>query len=321
MSSVSPKQDGLANRVEPDHQSVEKDLGGGDGSSDTTEVKKTQEKIERMRRFLAFRLAVDYDVPLQARDEIRFTRADLHYCLALALHCFLPKSTTPPLVDQNCLDYLAPSDTIVRRLESCESKGIKRPRPLDIEICDPIIDRNIKEPAKALGIPSSVVIMMLRLLMRSIYFVGYRSTISALVRDTTLSNLAAKFIIDRDVLSEVVLPPTSTELRKLLATQMAQKRAYYFKILRGPLDYEAAATYSARSQISRENWQRENGCEGSKGIRLDRDRGRAIRMFKCLSPPSKEDSWWIKFHRHFTKPKAKSWLYFDERPKTEKKER
>lgn len=83
-------------------------------------------RTERLRRFILFRLAVDYDIPPCDREQTSFTREDLRHFLSLAIYCFRRTLRRNALIGPDCLDYLQPTDRITRQPERASSRVVVR---------------------------------------------------------------------------------------------------------------------------------------------------------------------------------------------------
>lgn len=186
---------------------------------------------------------------------------------------------------------------------------------------------HILQPAKHLRVPGSVAISMLRLFIASIalcshggedmrpnifFHRGYRTQLMWLAHDTSLKNLAAKFILDGTVLLDaVVLCP---DFRRLLRTRMIITQARWFKTIASPSDFEIAkgegAHVAASGCDSREKAMRErypgsyqsgqlgwNSGQPALHIRDDCWRARCVR--RSLTD---QDDWITKVLRWHFKP-------------------
>lgn len=135
---------------------------------DSEQTGKLSLRVERVRRFLSFCLAIDYLVSTDTPDKL--SEEDLHHFTDLGLYCFRSASDgTPPLVRGSCIGYLQPRELPIRDTR------------LKIELFRPCV---------ALGVPCTAAISMLRTFIASLrlWQAGYESQIDSLVRETSLDN-------------------------------------------------------------------------------------------------------------------------------------
>ncbi|SMY25690.1 unnamed protein product [Zymoseptoria tritici ST99CH_1A5] len=247
------------------------------------------DRTERLRRFLSFCLAIDYELAAQSPDKL--TKEDLCIFVHLARRCFLRREPhRRPLIKEDALGYLYLRST-------------------DLTVEDTFVQFELMEPAKALRIPCSVVVVMLRFFISSIRLCGarYQSQTSRLVVHTSLDNLAARFFMEKKMFLDVLLPPSSSahaaSFREILKFRMNRRHGVYFKALRSPIDYEAAPLgrktleEEARRSEFTQSAQYRMFEEGGWGTRFDCRR--ASLMAKCISPPSKDESWAVKAVRNW----------------------
>lgn len=167
----------------------------------------------------------------------------------------------------------------------------------------------IQQPAKALGVPCSVVVTMLRMLIWSSCFEGYHSTIVRLGRDTSLQNLAAKFIMDRTILLDATIIPSATNFRQIMLQQIDHTQRMYFVYLHTPLSYEAAMSNKVESQLRWEYGGKRAESQGFGPVLLGGHCRRAGRLMKCLAPVSLQDSWYLKLLRRLMLHGSESKLF------------
>lgn len=290
------------------------DIGHRDSTScREASVELLHHRSTRLRRFLAFCLAIDYSIPEQ--DPEKLTKAELRYFVLLARHCFDGNDESPPLVDaRRALNYLDPE---YKEIAWCAHMMCWMKRPTIIS--------EIVEPAEALGVPASVAMSMLRLFIASIAFFprcganggidkkmgsrGYRTQLFRLADGTSLRNLVAKFILDKTVLIDVVV--LQPEFREMLKARMEKVHGKWFEKMNSPLDFVVAegkgANNAASNIMEAETRNPKNYARPCTRLHITRDCWRAGRVEKSLR---EEKSWSTSFWRWFFKP---SRLCIDER--------
>jgi hypothetical protein len=245
---------------------------------------KPNDRTERLRRFLSFCLAIDYELTAETPDKL--TKEDLCIFVHLARRCFLERRrpTEGDMIRGNPYrySYLKPRDVVAK---------------------DPVVQAELMEPAMALGIPCSVVIVMLRCFISSMRLrrMEYKSQIVWLRVQTSLDNIAARSFMDRHILLDALLPLSSdaTAFRQVMALRMDQSHGARFKALRSPTDYTTTAygDWILRTEKARQRASRPPPYSGARF-----DCKRAATMVKCVVP-SKDDSWRVKLLRMWVNPR------------------
>ncbi|SMY25541.1 unnamed protein product [Zymoseptoria tritici ST99CH_1A5] len=255
---------------------------------------KPSDRKERLRRFLSFCLAIDYNLTEETPDKL--SKEDLFIFVDLARRCFLFGLTpgTPargPQITGNAFAY-------------------PYLKPRDFNVADTVVQQELLDPAVALGIPCSVVVVMLRSFVGSFSLLqpGYRAQISWLSVTTGTDNLAARFFMERNVLFDALLPPSPhlSGFRGLLECRMNGVHGDFFEAIRGPNDYDTTAlednklaneARSPKPSTAPENDRQEEGC-----LEVCWVCKRALLMVKCISP-SEDDSWVVRLLRYWVKPR------------------
>ncbi|CAK1358693.1 uncharacterized protein RHO25_007275 [Cercospora beticola] len=160
---------------------------------------------ERLRKFLSFCLAVDYELHTRTPDQI--TLDDFCHFAGLARRC----------------DKAFPS-----------SRGHIMSYVGNVVSDDPIITEHLLKPAQALGIPNQAVLSMLRIFvgsigpLRVVFFGGYHSYVNHLRRVFGLRTLARKLVFDRKELFKAVLPAEDTDLlHRMIAASLRQQHRFF----------------------------------------------------------------------------------------------
>lgn len=240
-------------------------------------------KVERVRHSLSFCLAIDYNLASETPD--RLSVEDFCHFNNLARRCFQSEGGNPPLI-RACTGYM------------------NYLRPNDISLSDPVIEMEFLQPVRALGIPCSVSIAMLRMLISAITFwgVAYNSQMSPLAGETSLDNLSAKIFMERQMLFDILLPPSDTAFRDIFEVRATQELRGWFKALRGPADYDE----NVRGRLAREFGERHVEYLSALpwGARWrEYDCARSKRMVRSIGAPAAGDSLLIKFMRRWIEPR------------------
>lgn len=156
--------------------------------------------VERLRRFLKFCLAIDYNCLPFARNWI--SKEDFCHFAKLAHHCFS-------------------KHTLFTGKKLCYSGKVSWTNQVVVE--------ELLEPAAVLRIPATAVISMLRIFTMSINEseCGYHSNLGHICEEYGVRTIAAKLIMDRKILFPILLSGTADRgLWQLMldANQRAEKR-------------------------------------------------------------------------------------------------
>ncbi|SMY21048.1 unnamed protein product [Zymoseptoria tritici ST99CH_1A5] len=255
------------------------------GSTSTTfrhNEKPLRDRKERLRRFLSFCLAIDYDLVEETPDQL--SKADRCHFVDLGQRCFLCRGHDRPLLKADRLGYLYTA-------------------PADITVDDPVVQSDLMQPAMELGIPCTAAVTMLRLFIHSFSFrlAGYNSQIEWLVRKTSVDNLAARFWMERRVIIKAVEVPGEKAFFDRIVEGMQKALGSYFQGVRGPEEYKAyrrgrkLKSKECSSSEDRLSGQKLVDEEGEFGIR--KDCKRAALMAECVWSATKDDPLAIRLVR------------------------
>lgn len=175
-------------------------------SSQLQPVASSDQRVERLRRFLSFTLAIDYDLQDSTPDKL--SAFDWSHFVLLAQTV----ARSCPTASRRCSSNLCYLNHCLRSTASAELRS------------------QIVEPAAILGISSRMVILQLRLFVGSIrrggkYGRGYASQLQQIAIDHGVKVLGNKLLSDRARLIEAVLPkhPRAMSPYRSLLTQMLVK--------------------------------------------------------------------------------------------------
>ena len=168
---------------------------------------------ERLRRFLSFCLAVDYDRVAASPDQL--TRNDWCHFVQLGRRC----------------------------LAAWQRKHVfssSPPHHLEDALGDPRIECSVIQPAKALGVPIHAAVAMSHMFVQSISRMrpNNDSAFRILPGHGTRA-IAAKLLLDRDLLFDTVLPKHHLRLRTLIDVRWTRLQRRWFVRLDSPDDYQS----------------------------------------------------------------------------------
>jgi hypothetical protein len=250
------------------------------------------DRTERLRRFLLFCLAIDYNWASEAPDQL--TKDDLHYYVDLGKRCFLPQGGGRPLLKANGIGYLYK-------------------KPCDITVTDAVVQTNLMDPAMAIGIPCSAVVVMLRLFIRSMHFslrrgVVFNSQLYWLACNTGLVNLAARFYMDRHLIPQVLIPVgTKTKHFNALLARIREAQAHFMSNHVGPTTCElksAALDLGYRQSLfwTEYKWSGQKLLDDELGPGVRNDCKRVSLILECMEPRKEDDSIRIRMLKWWAKP-------------------
>lgn len=236
-------------------------------------------ETERLRRFLSFCLAIDYNLTSKTPDKL--TQGDFSHFVPLSHRCFLSPSEEE-------------EEPFIRPL------SMKWSEPRDITTLDTFITEQLLNPAKALGVPSSVAISMLRLFLVAIPFwsSGYSSRIPWLAKTTSLKTLAAKFVMDREVLLPALIPLFEEEFLEQMSDRMRAEHSRWFDRVSSPMDFEVGNAIEGCVCATLERRDREVPHLGRLRYRdnegaIRRDCEYAMLVVESFEMAGREESWKI----------------------------
>ncbi|CAK3814261.1 Hypothetical predicted protein [Lecanosticta acicola] len=148
--------------------------------------------VERLRRFLAFCLAVDYEVQHDSPDKL--TKDDFVHFVRLASKCLANR----------------------RPLPAFHGKGLVFDASLHVWFVGELeIECQLLDPANRLGVPHAVVFSMLRMFVGSIrcVFTGYKSRVRWMASQYGPRTLAAKLLYDRKCMINTVVRDMDLRVR------------------------------------------------------------------------------------------------------------
>lgn len=163
----------------------------------------TDYEVKRVRNFLAYCLAIDYNVDigakLSAADRTHFLRLSTQMC------------------DLELAQRVAPTTAEERH------------------ILGPYFWTYIHSPAKALGLPSDLVVLYIHSFKRfTSGSAQYKGSIRGILHDGGLGKLAFKLYVDREVVIPAVVTATEEgKHRKALLTHLNDFQAIYFASISG----------------------------------------------------------------------------------------
>ncbi|KAK4612128.1 hypothetical protein CLAFUW4_12970 [Fulvia fulva] len=160
--------------------------------------------VERLRRFLSFCIAVDYDAHLLTPD----TLDKVTWCHFMSL-------------------FLMSHELLIRRSRPTHSTKASQTWPSHLTHAQ--LEKHIFRPARKLGVPKDTAMAMLRNFAQQSHVGGYRSNLDDWANMWDLAGLESKLRIDRDWIFDTVLPPTdNTALRTAIDKKYRQVAAKWF---------------------------------------------------------------------------------------------
>lgn len=170
--------------------------------------------VEKLRRFLAFCLAVDYGLHLDSPDKL--SQKEFLHWIQLATKCLHNKRPLPGFH---------------------HGKGLVHDNSVHVWlVAETQIECYLLDPANAMGIPHGVALSMLRMFAGSVRSYGYKSRVRWMAKLYGPKTVAGKLLYDRKALIDKVVQ--GADLKKMMKERLSTMQSSWFSRLESIDDFK-----------------------------------------------------------------------------------